>query len=207
MIAVLTGDLVDSTNMSRQDYQLAIRLMEHYIQVCQKRFNTRGEIYRGDAIQLIFSQPQYAMRVAIELKSLLISAPDATKPIGITLSVGLGDQLIEGSTPSVSQGSAFTLSGRGLDITPSGHMSLHHEGSDFYDALVLATQFLDHLLCSHTKIQANVLYHYLLADYPTHSELATALGTSQQNVTKHLTRMGAELVKQYLTLYEAKVNN
>tara|TARA_R110001632_G_scaffold196876_4_gene319023 strand:- start:1110 stop:1733 length:624 start_codon:yes stop_codon:yes gene_type:complete len=207
MIAVLTGDLVDSTAMSRKDYQLAVTLIEDYITACQKRFNARGELYRGDGIQLIFCQPQHAMRGVIELKSLLFSATHTQKPIGITLSIGLGDQLIEGSKPSVSQGSAFTLSGRGLDTTPSGHVSLHHEGGDFYEALVLATQFLDHLLNSHTQMQARVLYHYLKAGFPTHSQLADVLGTSQQNVTKHLSRMGGDLIKQYLALYETKVNN
>lgn len=202
MIAVLTGDLVDSTAMPIKDYQRAVSIMKDYLDTCQTRFNTQGEIYRGDSLQLIFKQPQHAIRAAIELRSLLFSAENTQQPLGITLSLGLGKQLVEGNTPSVSQGSAFTLSGRGLDNTTSGHISLHHEGTAFYDALALATQFLDSVLYSHTQKQAKVLYHYLSMDFPTHTQLAKALNTSQQNVTKHLARIGADLIKAYVIFFE-----
>ena len=206
MIAVLTGDLVDSTAMPAKDYQCAVNIMNDYLAKCQTRFAAKGEIYRGDSIQLIFKQPQHAMRAAIELRSLLFSTDATQAPLGITLSVGLGEQLIDGNKPSVSQGSAFTLSGRGLDSTPSGHISLHHEGGAFYDALVLATQFLDNVLYSHTQKQARVLFHYLSMDFPTHTQLANALSTSQQNVTKHLARIGADLIKAYVVFFEEKLN-
>ncbi|AEE22698.1 hypothetical protein Glaag_1748 [Glaciecola sp. 4H-3-7+YE-5] len=205
MIAVLTGDLVDSTAMPLEDYQLAVGIMEKYLAKCQARFSTQGEIYRGDSLQLIFKQPQHAMRAAIELRSLLFCAENTQQPLGITLSIGLGEQLIDGNKPSVSQGSAFTLSGRGLDNTPSGHISLHHESTAFYDALVLATKFLDSVLYSHTQKQAQVLYHYLSMDFPTHTQLAKALSTSQQNVTKHLARIGADLIKDYVVFFEEKL--
>jgi predicted DNA-binding protein YlxM (UPF0122 family) len=207
MIAVLTGDLVESTAMPAKDYQIAVKIMEDYLLACQTRFNAQGEIYRGDSVQLIFKQPQHVMRAAIELRSLLFSSQNTEQPLGITLSIGLGEQLINGNKPSVSQGSAFTLSGRGLDNTPRGHISLHHEGTVFYEALALATQFLDSLLYSQTQKQAQVLYHYLSMDFPTHTQLAKALNTSQQNVTKHLARMGAELIKDYVHFFETSLSD
>ncbi|MFT5677432.1 MAG: hypothetical protein ACI808_003384 [Paraglaciecola sp.] len=206
MIAVLTGDIVDSTKMSPQDYNSAVNLLQSSIEYCQEHFAARGEIYRGDGIQLVFSEAQYAMKAAILIKTLLLSSLPAGQKIEITMALGLGDQSVSGATPGVSQGSAFTFSGRGLDLTQPGALSVHLEAGARYDALELATQFLNHLLQSLTQVQARVLYYYLLMDFPTHAQLAKKLNTSQQNVTKHLSRIGVDLVENYLNVYAQQVS-
>lgn len=205
MIAVLTGDIVDSTKMSPGDYQTTIEMFKYNIQYFAQHFAASGEIYRGDSVQICFKQPQYAMKSAVLLKMCLLQSPATTKPIAVTLALGLGEASVTGATPGVSQGSAFIYSGRGLDNANSGELCLHAENLQIQEKLGLATKFLNHLLSSLTRKQARVLYHYVLLNYPTHQKLADQLHTSQQNVTKHLSRIGASLVEEYLLFFEQQI--
>lgn len=206
MIAVITGDIVDSTKMSSTDYQSAIGLFEQMIAYFSQQFSATGEIYRGDSLQICFAQPQYSMKCAVLLKMFLLQSQLTAKPITVTLAVGLGEAKVVGVTPGVSQGTAFTNSGRGLDQAVRGELTIHMDSTLLQEKLSLATKFLNHLLSSLTQIQAKVLYHYLRMDYPTHQTLADHLQTSQQNVTKHLSRIGASLVEEYLRFFEQQIN-
>jgi predicted DNA-binding protein YlxM (UPF0122 family) len=205
MIAVLTGDIVDSTKMSPADHQATIEMFRYNIQYFAQHFAASGEIYRGDSVQICFKQPQYAMKSAVLLKMSLLQSQTTTKPISVTLALGLGDASVIGVTPGVSQGSAFIYSGRGLDNAKSGDLSLHAQNAQLQEKLGLATKFLNHLLSSLTRKQARVLYYYVLLNYPTHQKLADQLQTSQQNITKHLSRIGACLVEEYLLFFEQQI--
>lgn len=205
MIAVITGDLVGSTKMSPGDYQRAIGLCTQMIDYFAEHFCATGEIYRGDSLQLCFDQPQHSMKCAVLLKMFLLQAKLTTGSIGVTLAVGLGDAKVTGATPGVSQGTAFTHSGRGLDKATSGELSLHMDNTPLQEKLIIASKFLNHLLASLTQVQGRVLYHYLLMNYPTHQKLADHLKSSQQNVTKHLSRIGASLVEEYLGFFEQQI--
>ncbi|MFQ3198919.1 MAG: putative DNA-binding protein YlxM (UPF0122 family) [Paraglaciecola sp.] len=205
MIGVLTGDIVDSTKMSPADHQATIEMFKYSIQYFTQHFAASGEIYRGDSVQISFKQPQYAMKSAVLLKMFLLQSKETSKPIVVTLALGLGEASVLGATPGVSQGSAFIYSGRGLDNASRGDLTLHAESSQLQEKLGLATKFLNHLLSSLTRKQAKVLYYYVLLNYPTHQKLADRLQTSQQNVTKHLSRIGASLVEEYLLFFEQQI--
>jgi len=61
--------------------------------------------------------------------------------------------------------------------------------------------FLHHLLDGLTEKQAEVLYYYIDFDFPEQQSIADYMNMTRQNITTHLKRSGAELVKAYLLGY------
>lgn len=116
LYAVLTGDLVRSTDLS-PDHLGAVRAeIEAGAQAVagwQPGLLIGGpEFFRGDAWQLALSDPRLFLRVAVYLRARLLALPTASDT---RIAIGLGP--VSRLEPEVSQsvGSAFTLSGRTLD--------------------------------------------------------------------------------------------
>lgn len=206
MIAVLTGDIVSSTDLSESNYQLIIKNLKTVCSVIEQSYLAEWEIYRGDSFQFYFPKPEYAMAGTVLLKTFLQSLSVEDESVNVTLSLGIGEVSVHSDRLSTSQGSAFTLSGRGLDKTSSGELSIHIENEDLREYLVLPTRFLNQLMSSFSCKQAEALYYYVSLSFPEHQQIADKMQTSRQNISKHLHRIGAELVKEYLLFFEAQVN-
>lgn len=202
MIAVLTGDLVDSTQLNKQTYVTSLKIMEELYQQFTDAYQSTYELYRGDAFQLVFTQPQFVMRCAIMLKLALYSHADLSHSVKVNLSVGLGDYTFLDKKNSRSQGEAFELSGRGLDKNKEGSLTIHCAQKRLKDILELPTQFLDRLLSGLTVKQARVLLAYIQDDFADQQKIADKIGTSRQNINLHLNRLGSELVYNYIQHFE-----
>ncbi len=205
MRAVITGDIVDSTSLDASAYELAIARLKEIFDQLESHYHAKWEIFRGDSFQLILPETSFAMHSAVLIKTYLLFAPVSTNPINITLSVGLGEVIVDSKQLTTSHGSAYTLSGRGLDNTPRGGISLQSDLDDLNTMLTLPTRFLTNLLSSLSRKQAEALYYYISMDYPEHQKIADKMHTSRQNVSKLLSRVGAELVKEYLLFYQSQV--
>ncbi|WP_416307476.1 MarR family transcriptional regulator [Neptunicella sp. SCSIO 80796] len=202
VIAVLTGDLVDSTQLDKQAYATSLKVMETLFKQFSDAYQARYELYRGDAFQLVFTQPQFVMRCAIMLKLALHSHAELPHPVRVNLSVGLGDYKFLDDKNSRSQGEAFELSGRGLDKNSKGSLSVHCAQKRLADIFDLSTQFLDRLLGGLTVKQARVLLSYIQYDFPDQQTIADKIGTGRQNINLHLNRLGSELVYNYIQHFE-----
>lgn len=205
MIAVLSGDLVNSTQLSSTLYQQAIQLLEQQCLAWQQQFPLHYQLFRGDAFQLVLEDPHQVMRCAMQIRLALQAKAPLTEQVGVTLSVGLGDYQLMGDSPATSQGEAFELSGRGLDKATSGSLQLHTRHPHLQQTLVLNTAFVDHLLSGLTASQAQVLLCYMQMDFAEHHLIAERLNSSRQNVSQHLQRAAAPLIKRYLEFFEQQV--
>lgn len=205
MIAVLTGDLVHSSKMSRHTLTSSQKQLNQMIKFLSDHYQARGELYRGDSFQIILPQPALAARSAILLICALKTNDELDHPVDTTLSIGIGDYKYLDDQVSLSQGQAFELSGRGLDSSERGALSLHCAESRDQQYLGLLTQFVSFHLSSITRKQAEVLYLYISLKFPEHQIIADELQVSRQNVTKHLKRCGAELIQNYILLFEQQL--
>jgi predicted DNA-binding protein YlxM (UPF0122 family) len=203
MIAVLTADLVNSTKLDKQDYLSVIQFLKGLLSELAENENIAFEISRGDSFQVVFSNPVIAMRISLLIKFGLLSG-NYSQSMNVTQSLALGDFEHLSNKPGESSGEVFINSGRGLDTTPKGHLSLHNDllGAQGFK---LATQFLNHHLDQLSKKQAEVSYLYLKFNYPEQGVIASDLNITRQNVATHLKRAGAELVKAYIGEYESLV--
>ena len=127
--AVLTGDLVSSSRLTSNQSQQAMELLRTSAVLFERCFS--GTVYgnmdtfRHDSWQLLLNKPEQAFRTALFLRSALKMESDATTKFDTRISIGIGTvEYIAPERISDSRGSAFTLSGRGIDTMKSSSLAL-----------------------------------------------------------------------------------
>jgi hypothetical protein len=190
--AVLTGDLVKSRNLSLDQLERARdALLGAADEVKQwKRGLLKGglDFFRGDAWQMLLSDPKWALRAAVFLRaSLLVEDLCDTR-----LVIGLGTvEKVNTRRISQSVGQAFMLSGQELDgLTKDFRMSIAvpEAAGAVGEWLRAVLKLCDTLIGRWTVRQAEIVRIALEPDEPTHAEVAERLtpSVSKQAVTKAL---------------------
>jgi hypothetical protein len=114
--AVLTGDIIKSSRLSptqlesvRSSLISSVNTVRRWTQGLVKG---KPEFFRGDAWQLLLTDPAMALRVGIHLRASLL----ATGLADTRVAIGLGEVAeISHERVSLSTGQAFVLSGKALD--------------------------------------------------------------------------------------------
>ena len=205
MIAVLTGDIVNSTKMSNEIYSDVIKCMNALLNEANEKYGAVGEIYRGDEFQIQYPDPVYALKSTLLIKLALHLSSFSPKPIQCTLSLAYGTHNIYDEKPNTSSGPVFIASGRGLEKTQRGDLSVHFDHKNDQYELNLLSQFLNHLLNRLTKTQAELLYQYIESNFAEHKKLADITGTTRQNISNRLSNIGAFLVRDYMEVINKKI--
>lgn len=205
MIAVLTGDIVNSTKMSDAVYKKVITNLSALVEQAGKNYQAKGEIYRGDEFQIQFPDPIYALECTLLIKLALHLSTATDKPVQCTLSLAYGSHNHLDEKPNTSSGPVFIESGRGLEKTQRGDISVAFTEDEQLQSIKLLTQFLNHLLNRLTKTQAKLLYQYIESNFAEHKKLADITGTSRQNISNRLSNIGAYLVRDYIKQINDKI--
>jgi len=195
MIAIITGDLINSENHPSSEW---LPVIKDYF----SRFGGSPmvwEIYRGDEFQLKVNQ-ENALYTAMQIKAILKSI----KGLDVRMGIGIGLETFMGSGVSESNGSAYQRSGRKFDALKDSKVNLSiATGEENYDStlnlmLRLALDFMDGWSVVSAEIVAMVL------DNPTVSqkELAQQLNIKQSAVSQRLKRARMELVLEVLAYYK-----
>lgn len=201
VVAVLTGDLVSSTKMTDSKLASVLDTLNQVLKE-QSQFGL-GEYdqYRGDAFQLMLNNATQACRAAILIRlSLLTHKADAR------ISLGLGSVSSPRSRIKSAAGEAFTLSGRGLDsMAKSQRLTIASHNPQFQDQLQLLTRFVDATLTRITATQSSAVYQYLIAEHPSHQDVADTLGCSRVNATKLLNQANYDLIQDFIAYSQQKI--
>lgn len=201
LYGVLTTDIVHSTKLNADEYASVMRILKRLLESHAVRYKCQFEIFRGDSFQILYPNIHEAMKSVLSLRLYLQAGIDGPA-IKLTQSLALGSVDKASENLSSSLGEAFILSGRRFDKASRGDFLLSF-GSAFYSVdLDISTLFLHHLMNGLTKKQAEVLYYYIDFDFPDQQSIADHMKMTRQNVTAHLKRSGAELVKAYLLGYQ-----
>ena len=129
---VITGDLVNSTNIAAEWRQSVLDALN----VCVADFLPLTlcnlEMYRGDSFQIVVDKPDYALAVAIALRAKLKAmTPGKLQLWDARLSIGIGDISFESDNIVTSDGEAFRLSGRSFDNIGKKRLSISTTWPDF----------------------------------------------------------------------------
>ncbi|WP_047245111.1 SatD family protein [Maribacter thermophilus] len=198
MIAIITGDIVNSENHPSSEWMDILK--EYFSRFGPAPMN--WEIYRGDEFQLKVTQ-ENALLVAIQIKAILKSI----KGLDVRMGIGIGLETYIGSGVSESNGPAYQRSGRKLESLKDSKVNLSiATGNEFYDRtlnlmLRLALDFMDDWSVVSAEIIALVL------DEPNASqkEIAKKLGIKQSAVSQRLKRARLNLVLDLLDYYEKQI--
>lgn len=89
---VITGDLVNSTNIAAKWRQTVVDALHVCVKESIPLTPVKLEMYRGDSFQVVVDKPEYALAIAIALRAKLkAETPDGQKLWDARLAVGVGD--------------------------------------------------------------------------------------------------------------------
>lgn len=208
IVAVLTGDLIRSTELDAQGLAGARRVFGRAVQTIEgwKSRLVRGEpeFFRGDSWQLLLADPAWALRAAIYIRARMRSDSRADTRVAI----GIGDvESVSRSRVSLSTGEAFVLSGHALDsLTLYSAMTVSLPSSTPAAEWIKTTlDFSDALIRQWTKRQAEICSHALDPADPTHEDIAKKLKprVSKQTVTKALAGANWRPIRRAIQLFES----
>jgi len=208
VLAVLTGDIVDSSGLGNVGLQpvselienTGIRIREHF----QNSIHAQVDVFRGDSWQMVVLEPAISVRIGLYFRALL----QANFGIDSRVSIGFGSvDYLPMENISSGTGLAFTLSGQGLEEClklarmnlnfPSSRMVLEGQG------LNTITRLIDLQAGRWTSSQAQAMAGALTGITQADSAAEWQPDpVSQQAISQHLEKAGWSQIKGALTYLE-----
>lgn len=203
--AVLTGDLVNSTGMTPERLESVRQgLLDAVgeVRAWEKRLvRSKPEFFRGDAWQVLLTDPGRALRAAVFLRAALRSRHEADTRVAIGIA---GVDRISTGRVSLSSGEAFRRSGSALDeMSPLTHMHIDAGSGDPLSPLLPAIGGLcDALVGQWTTRQAELVHLAADPSDPTHEDIAGSLGIARQSVSRNLGGAGWTALRAAIGRFE-----
>ena len=203
---VITGDLVDSTNIAAKWRQTVVNALHKCVAESLPLTPIKLDMYRGDSFQVLVDNPEYVLAIGIALRAKLkAETPDKQNLWDARLSVGVGEISFESSNIVTSDGEAFRLSGRSFDHIGKKRLTIANPWSDFNNEIELVTRFADDVITSWTAKQAKVVYQSML--FPKlQKDLAEELGMTRQNFNYHWSSARGQLILDYIEYFKSLIS-
>jgi len=206
--AVLTGDIIQSSLLSPTQLESVRSSLISAINAARrwKRGLVQGkpEFFRGDAWQLLLTDPAMALRVGIYLRACLLARGLADSRVAI----GLGEvEEVSYERVSLSTGQAFVLSGKALDrMTRYSNMTIEvsHSVGPLSGWLPVAGHLCDSLIGQWTTRQAELVRAAVNPMQPDTEKIGQSLrpAISKQAVAKGLSGANWYVLREAVRLFE-----
>ena len=158
--AILTGDIVNSTQLSLEEGTKLITVIGLFLA------HNQHEFYRGDSFQAYIKEPDEALRIALACRCVAIGITENRKEdtasiADVRLSIGIGEVPTPVGNLGVARGEAFLLSGRQFDLLQETERRLAIRCNDDkpmanvgFDVMA---DYLDSIFRKMTSTQANLV--------------------------------------------------
>ena len=203
-VAILTGDLIGSTKVAREDVERSFVVLAGLAQDIAgwAGADTRMTRFRGDGWQMLIANPDLALRAAIILLARM-RAPNS--PLATRIAIGIGPISSVGTKDlSDASGEAFTQSGHALDGMAAKAWTLSISGQYLTHLQVGFVNLVEAILRRWTPEQAEALSIYLQPDQPILEDIAKQLGISIQAASYRIRGGAGNDLRSALTLWEQK---
>ncbi|MFD1095846.1 hypothetical protein [Salegentibacter chungangensis] len=216
MKAVITADLIDSSNYGEEMLNLVInRLKQEFKMIAGEQAPNDFRIYRGDSLQGVVYRPSEALLLALRLKTAVNmlesdekspSSRAAAVSADLRIAIGVGSIEVERKNISESNGQAFRFSGLTLDEMKyeSRKLRLKTPEENINQEFNVSLSFLDLTTERWSTASAEVIY-YLLQD-KKETEIAALLKISQSAVNQRKKAAGWDAIKVLLERYEKVIS-
>lgn len=208
MIAIITGDIIDSTMVPIDKRKRLISVIKEAISYVSKFSPLKYEIFRGDSFQLVIEQPEKSLLMAILLRAYLRkSTPkDCKNSWDARLAIGIGGITFQSTDIASSDGEAFQLSGRGLDNIGKKNLGIFTNWEDINEEMKISTIFADDIISNWSISQAETIIESIGENH-IQKEIAAKFGKTQQAVNKILISAKDNLIKMYIKRFETIISN
>lgn len=198
MIAIITGDIVNSRKLSSKNW----------IDGFKGLLNTFGknpmewEIYRGDEFQLEVKNPEDTLMIALQIKSYFKS-----KKLDVRMSIGFGDKTYKAKKISESNGTAFSRSGEVFETLKKQKINLAiNSGNEIFDTeinlmLRLSLTFMNNWLVQSAEFVLTAIENPSLSQ----EEIGLKLGINQAAVSRRRKRAQFDLVMEMEKYFRLKI--
>ena len=151
LAAVLTGDLIGSTEVDPSRVEHTIATLAEAASVFNNENPSRFTRYRGDGWQINLKRPGNAVWAAVYLNACLKADPQC---LNTRIAIGIGTVESLGAVGLAgANGTAFVASGRSLDSMTAGQtLALAGEKTDAIQRSLL--NFLEHTISGWSREQA-----------------------------------------------------
>lgn len=202
-IAVLTGDLVNSTGLGPEKVERAFVALEDCAEMQAEWMGGQSlhfTRHRGDGWQVALAEPKYALRSALCFRAALRAEGEEFDSY-----IGIAEGDIKGVIgPDLNEthGDVFSNSGHTLDMLALLSITERMAYAKV-PTLHAVTLLVDNISQKWTPPQASALMPFLTSlEEPSYTDVAKALGKSRQSVTKSLESAGLPVLRMTLESLE-----
>jgi hypothetical protein len=211
MIAILTGDIVDSRKLESP---------VSWILPLKSLFSTWGsspktwEIFRGDSFQLEISEPQNSLLAALQIKALMKSLANSdqskrTSPVDVRLAIGIGEKTYTSDQITESNGPAFIRSGERFETLKSegNQLAVASPWPDFDREINLILRLASIQMDSWSISSGELLIEILKNPARNQTELGKLLGIGQNAISKRFKAANVAEIADMEAIFRAKLNS
>lgn len=179
---VLTGDIVNSTLLSKQSEK------QLFFELDKVLGDVPYTYYRGDSFQADLEDPASALHTAMlcRIKAKGLVDKTGSSPFDIRVSIGIGPVQGRVNDPGTAKGEAFLLSGRAFDSMELSESKLSIISSNpvANEAFAILSTYVDSIFEDMTGKQAPVIERLLESE--TIQKIADDLGKSKSTIHQSL---------------------
>lgn len=200
-IAVITGDIVKSGQISPEDRRKMPEKLKHIFTGLDSAGGHRFSIFRGDSFQGAVSDPTQALRTALWIKTALMRTDKDFDSYDCRLALGIGRVTFMAPNVMESDGEAFHNSGRALDAMDSDErLRIATPWEAVNQEAAVHCALLNVIMNRWTAAQAGVIAETLAGK--TQRAVAAALQITQPAVSSSLKASGWSAVDALIARYE-----
>lgn len=196
MIAVITGDIVNSRTEIASKWQPALKSVLNQYGKEPKHW----EIYRGDSFQIRL-KADMAIMAAIHIKSTIRQIPG----LDVRMAIGIGTVDTEARKVTEVTGSAFVRSGSRFDELGKQMLVIDTGQADLNDTLNLMISLALLTINSWSETVARAITTSIENPQKNQSELAAMLKKTQSSISEALKRGGFDEIKKLNKYYQSKI--
>ncbi|ADR21032.1 hypothetical protein MATR_13380 [Marivirga tractuosa] len=193
MIAVITGDIINSTE------QASINWLKELKSVLNQYGNSpkKWEIYRGDSFQLKLPVEK-AILTAFHIKATIkkIKNKDVRMGIGIGLEESVSKKISE------SNGTAYQNSGLCFEALKKSNLAIKSNDADWDDPLNIMLELVLFIADKWTISQAEVIKASIENPDKNQNQLAELLEKTQSTISTSLDRSGYNSLQKIFDYYK-----
>lgn len=210
MLAIITGDIVDSRKLlNQQDW---LHPLESLLNSWGPK-NDTWEIFRGDSFQLEIEDPLEALQKAMLIKATLksIKPQDQSKrtaPADVRMSIGIGEKDQDAESIGMRTGSAYFNSGSAFEQlrTKNQNLLVKTQWEDFDAEINLMLKLALIVMDNWSSNSGEIMRIALEKPFLRQAEIGEILGIEQNSVSARLHRAYLEEMLELEKLYRTKLS-
>lgn len=196
MVAVITGDIINSRKVSSESW--LPKLKEYFASSIVD--SDKWEVYRGDSFQLEVSVEK-ALEVALCIKALIKS----NNKIDVRMAIGIGEKDFKGKKITESYGTAYINSGESFERIKNNTLILKSPFSEFDDYFNPILKLLSFISNNWKPVTSETIFYALTHQNLLQKEIAEKLSKDTTTVNKALKRGGYDEIIEIVNLYAKKI--